>query len=691
MKDLSSIPVQYLKGVGPARARLLANLGVTSVEDLLYLFPRRYEDRRKITPISRLISDGAQTVSGFVRAVGARKGFHRSRHLFEAVIEDDSGRIKCIWFNQSYLEKYLHVGMQLVLYGRVEVFKGHLQMVSPEYEVIDKQDAVLSTGRIVPVYPLTRGVSQRYLRRLVHSCLEECAGQLLDVIPDDIRSRQSLEPLSFCIRSIHFPEDDKAREAAERRVSFEEFFLFQISVILRRSVLSGRKGCPHVLPAQLLERFRRSLPFSLTDGQLAAIRDISADMIRPRPMLRLLQGDVGSGKTIVSFFGCLAAVTNGFQAAIMAPTEILAEQHFTNFSRYFSGGLFGDLRVVFLSSSRPKKERGELLKAIVEGKVDVVVGTHALIAQDVQFKSLSFVCVDEQHKFGVKQRAVLTAKGMPPDVLVMTATPIPRSLCLTLYGDLDVSVITHRPQGRGQTKTYRFADDQSDSVYQRVAEWVVKGTQAYIVYPIIEESETEDLKAATDMYQRFVSSDFSQLRVGLIHGRLKRDEAKEVMNRFKSQELDVLVTTTVLEVGIDVPNANVMVIENAHRFGLSQLHQLRGRIGRGEKNAVCILLSSASSVDAVRRLDAFVNTHDGFEIAREDLAIRGPGQYFGRQQHGLNDLKVVSPLTQLDLLETARTEAGDLLKTDAGLKKHSLILQTIRRRYPEYLERILAG
>jgi ATP-dependent DNA helicase RecG len=694
MATLSDTSVQYLKGVGPARAKLFANLGVHSVEDLLYLFPRRYEDRRKLTPISELKAGEWQTVTGEVSAKGGHQTFWNKKHVFEVAIEDETGRVYAVWFNQPYLENYFHVGARVVLHGRVDIFNKKLQIVSPEYEIISEGDETLNTGRIVPIYPLTRGMGQRYLRKVMATALERYANDLPEIVPEDIRRRQGLEPLGASIAQIHFPDDDKAQEEANKRVSFEEFFLFQVSVILRRLSIVQKKGFEHFLPPEFHQRFTRAFPFELTKAQKKAIAEIASDMAKPTPMLRLLQGDVGSGKTVVSFFGCLAAVTNGRQAAIMAPTEILAEQHFATFTGFFANGPFGEVRTAILNSSLKKKEREMTLARIKAGEIDVVVGTHALLEEGVEFKNLSFVCVDEQHKFGVKQRALLSGKGENPDVLIMTATPIPRTLCLTLYGDLDLSVIDEKPKGRGETKTYHFTGEQAEGVYKRVAEWVKKGTQAYIVYPIIDESEKADLKAAVEMYGRFQKEEFKDLRVGLVHGRLKRSVAREVMAKFKNREIDVLVTTTVLEVGIDVPNANVMVIEHAERFGLSQLHQLRGRIGRSDKSAICILLGDPETEDGRKRLEAVVKTTNGFKIAEEDLAIRGPGQYFGRHQHGLNELRVVNPLTQLGVLEAARKEAAALVKVSPSLSAfpaHRLIKDTIRKCYPEYLERVLAG
>ncbi|MBF0387707.1 MAG: ATP-dependent DNA helicase RecG [Candidatus Omnitrophica bacterium] len=691
MPALDTASIQFLKGVGPARKKLFANLGIQTIEDLLYLFPRRYEDRRKITPIAQVVPGEWQVVLGEVAAKGGRRTFFNKKHVFEVVLADDSGRVSCVWFNQPYLENYLHPGNKVVVYGRAEVFNNKLQIISPEYEIINDDVEGLSSARIVPVYPLTRGISQRYLRKVMALALELHAQDLLEVVPPEVRIRHHLRPVAESVRQVHFPDDARAQEEADRRLCFDEFFMFQVSVILRRRTFLKKKGCAHFLPAEFHARFQQAFPFLLTEAQRKSINDIAHDMARPFPMLRLLQGDVGSGKTVVSFFGCLAAVANGNQAAIMCPTEILAEQHYHTFTAYFSQGPFGAVRTALLSGALKKKEKAALYARILSGDVDVVIGTHALLEDGLEFRKLSFVAVDEQHKFGVKQRALLSSKGDNPDVLVMTATPIPRTLCLTLYGDLDVSVIAEKPKGRGEIKTYHFTGEQAAGVYRRVAEWVKKGTQAYIVYPVIDENEKADLKAAVEMYERFKKDELKGLRVGLVHGRLPADEVRIVMDKFKRHEIDVLVTTTVLEVGIDVPNANVMVIENAERFGLAQLHQLRGRIGRSEKSAVCILLGDPQTEEGKLRLAAVLKTVDGFKIAQEDLEIRGPGQYFGRHQHGLNELRMVNPATQLDVLEAARQEAVDLVNSDPSLNAHLIIKNTIRKRYPEYLKRVLAG
>ena len=690
-QNLSDIPIQFVKGVGPAKAKLLANLGVVSVEDLLYLFPHRYEDRSQFVPIAGLKPGEIQTICGQV--VTCRRNFYSKNRTVEATVADKSGLISCVWFNQPYLDKVFKAGQEVVLYGRVDVFRSRTQMVVPDYELISAEDRSLNIGRIVPVYPLTRGINQRYLRKLMDTCLDLYADGLQDIIPLNVRSKRSLSPISQSIRQIHFPSSSTHQQQAIDRIAFEEFFLFQICVILRRFSIVHKTGFVHQIDPALIEQYRTSFPFALTGAQDKAIRDIAVDMAKNRPMLRMVQGDVGSGKTLVAFFGCVVAATNGKQAAIMAPTEILAQQHFLSFQKWFGPRLFKDLRVVLLISSIPAKEKKLIYQRIKDGDVDLVIGTHALLEETVAFKDLSYVVIDEQHKFGVNQRALLSAKGANPDILIMTATPIPRTLCLTLYGDLDVSVINELPPGRGTIKTYHFPLLKAPAVYQKVREQVLKGIQAYIIYPLVDESEKLDLKAAQDMYAHFQQFEFQELRLGLVHGKMKRPESDEVIKKFKDHELDILVATTILEVGIDIPNANMMVIEHADRFGLSQLHQLRGRIGRGSLNAVCVLLGDPLTREGKLRLEAIVQTTDGFKIAEQDLKIRGPGHYFGRHQHGLNELKMSDPITQIEVLEKAREDAIILTQNDPQLSSgdNKLIKNTIKKRYPQYLDLILAG
>ena len=710
--------------MGPARKKLFANLEIENIEDLLYFFPRRYEDRRQMTPFNQLKAGEFQTVSGKVLARGGHRSWFTKKHVYETAIGDDTGRLFCVWFNQPFLENYFKVGEQVVVYGKVEIYKNRLQMVSPEYELIHKDDESLSIGRIVPIYSLTRGISQRYLRKVIKACLTSYALELRDVLPAPIRQKFSLSNLSESISNIHFPESLEIQKQAYERVAFEEFFFFQVSVILRRLSIVHKKGISHAISEDFMDRFIHSFPFELTGAQIQVIKELSEDMKRESPMLRMLQGDVGSGKTLVAFFGCAAAFQNGWQSVFMVPTEILARQHFEVIKKIIETSPFKKMRCALLVSDLKKNEKEKNYREVQNGEIHLLIGTHALLEEQVQFKRLSFVVIDEQHKFGVRQRALLSDKRTNPDVLVMTATPIPRTLCLTLYGDLDVSVIDELPPGRGKIQTHLFYQNQAAEVYKLLRQMVESGRQAFIVYPIIEESATLDLltfaqpinnipeskgrdtdyhnsylvkqksvKAAVASFKHFEQNEFKGLSLGLVHGQMNRKENQLVMEKFKNKEIDILVATTVVEVGVDVPNASVMVIEHAERFGLAQLHQLRGRIGRGSRDAVCFLIADPTTEEAQARLQAILSTTDGFKIAEEDLAIRGPGQFFGRHQHGLNELKIANPATQLDILEIARKEAIALTSADPQLKlgANRTVKEVVQKRYPAYLAMVSAG
>lgn len=711
MRALGEISVQFIKGVGPARKKIFQNLGVESIEDLFYLFPRRYEDRSRMTSIAQLRLGEFQSVRGKVVSGGARRSWYTRKHVSEAVLDDKSGRIYCVWFNQPYLQQYFKPGRQVIVYGKVEVYKNRLQMIAPEYEVLDgEEDESLNAGRIVSIYPLTRGITQRYLRKVIRAALDRYKDELVDILPVELRNKHRLHNIKISLENIHFPESASLQEGSSRRVSFEEFFLFQISVIKRRMTLVAKPGIVHQVDEAAIAEFAAVMPFKLTRAQERVIREIAADMHKPSPMLRLLQGDVGSGKTLVAFFGCITAWKNHKQAAIMAPTEILARQHYENFQKMLKGfeeqgskGFEGSSnpqilkslipKIVLLTSSLSQKEHAAVLDDIRQGKIDLVIGTHAVLSEAVDFKDLSFVVIDEQHKFGVRQRAFLSAKGSNPDVLVMTATPIPRTLNLTLYGDLDVSVLDELPPGRGKVETKLFSLEQSAEVYKIIREQLSQGRQAYVVYPIVAESETLDLKAAQKMFERFQKHEFKGFNVGLVHGQMKRAQAESVMEQFKKGDIQILVATTILEVGVDVANASLMVVEHAERFGLAQLHQLRGRIGRGERDGLCILVADSFTQEGNARLQAILATTDGFKIAEEDLRIRGPGHYFGRHQHGLNELRFVNPITQLDILQTARGEAIELTRQDPDLRQpaHRVLLEMIQKRYPGYLQMVEAG
>ncbi|HLF18558.1 MAG TPA: ATP-dependent DNA helicase RecG [Candidatus Omnitrophota bacterium] len=694
MSSLSDTSVQFVKGVGPHKKKLFANLGIESIEDLFYFFPRRYEDRRQITPLSKVKVGEWQTIQGKVLLGESRKSWYTKKHVFEVTIDDGTGRIFCVWFNQPYQAHYFQSERRVVCFGKVDMYKNRLQMVSPEYELIeDDEQESLSINRIVPMYSLTRGMTQRFIRKIIWAALEKFKDQLIDELPVALRNKHRFYNIKRSLVSLHFPEKFEDQEEAFKRVSFEEFFFFQVSVLLRRLSITKKEGFAHRITDALALKFMNGFGFELTQAQKRVLREIRADLEKPSPMLRLLQGDVGSGKTLVALFGCLASFENNRQSAFMAPTEILARQHYETIQKLVGNGPLKGMKVCILVSSLKPNEKENFKRKIASGEIDLVVGTHALLTEDVAFKNLSYVIIDEQHKFGVRQRALLTEKGKNPDVLIMTATPIPRTLCITLYGDLDVSVIDEMPPGRGKIKTLLVKSEEDDKAYELARKKAKEGQQVYVIYPVIEESEKTDLKAAKDMYKQFKEKVFKEFRVGLVHGQMKQKESDETMKKFKGKEIDILVATTVLEVGIDVPNATVMMIEHAERFGLAQLHQLRGRIGRGEHDSLCILIAEAQSEEAQRRLKAILSTTDGFKIAQEDLLIRGPGRFFGRHQHGLNELKVANPATQLDILELARAEAKAILDSDPRLnqKEHVSILKIVKKRYPTYLQMVSAG
>jgi len=694
MNSPQDISVQYVKGVGPARKKLFARLGIESVEDLMYFFPRRYQDRRNVSRIAQVKIGQWQTVSGKILAKQSRRSWYTKKHVCDMTMDDGSGRMSCVWFNQPYLDRYFSEGKKVVCYGKVDVYKDQLQMVAPEYEILESDDdESLSLKRIVPIYPLTRGVTQRYLRKTVKACLKMYRERLHDELPVPLRNKHHLANIKRSIGNIHFPKDFEDQEDALKRISFEEFYFFQISIILRRLSITHKQGAAHEISDEAVSEFINVFPFELTSAQKKVIGEIRADMTKESPMLRLLQGDVGSGKTLVALFGCVMAFQNGYQSCVMAPTEILARQHYENITEMVAGGLFKKMKVALFISSIGKKEKDRLYTQIQNGEIDLVIGTHALINEEVSFKNLSFAVIDEQHKFGVRQRALLSKKGNNPDVLIMTATPIPRTLCITLYGDLDVSIIDELPPGRGKVETLSYSHEQSDEVYELIRQKAAEGRQVYVIYPIIEESEKLDLKAAKAMFKHFETEAFKGLRIGLVHGQMKQKESRDIMAKFKDKKIDILVATTVVEVGVDVVNASVMVIEHAERFGLAQLHQLRGRIGRGEMDGLCVLVADAQTAESNDRIKAILSTTNGFEIAQHDLEIRGPGRFFGRHQHGLNELKVANPATQMDILELARKEAVALTESDPRLEnqENRHIKEIIRRRYPTYLAEVTAG
>jgi ATP-dependent DNA helicase RecG len=664
--DPLATPLQFLKGVGPRRAADLEHAGLITLEDLLYRFPLRYEDRSRLQPIASLKPGQTAAVSGRVLVCGLRSTRRPGFKIFEAAIDDGSGSLRAAWLNQPYLKDIFMRGQHVVLYGLIEM-RGSvtLQVTNPQYEILDEEDGeTIHTGRIVPVYEKTGTVTPKMQRRLVYDVLQKLPTALPDPLPEDVRMRLGLPSRYAALMATHFPPADAAVEElnafatpAQRRLIFEEAFIFQTGVLARRRTAAAEQKPSLVrVDDRIRDSARAVLPFRLTNGQKQALKEIVDDLQKPQPMNRLLQGDVGAGKTIVALLAALVAMENGLQVAFMAPTEILAEQHFTNISRLLQPSRF---RVALLTGSTTTAARREQLAEVQSGAIHLVVGTHALVQGDVSFKQLGLVVIDEQHRFGVLQRATLRAKGLHPDVLVMTATPIPRTLALTVYGDLDVSMIRELPAGRLPIRTAAKPESRREDIYQFLREQLDAGRQAYVIYPLVEESAKIDLKAATEMADHLATEVFPAYKVGLLHGRMKVDAKDRVMKAFLAGELQILVSTTVVEVGVDVPNASVMIVEHAERFGLSQLHQLRGRVGRDRHQSYCFLLYQYPlSEEARERLKAMTDTTDGFEIAERDLRLRGPGDFFGTRQAGLPTFRMIDLVRDREVLDTAQQEAS---------------------------------
>jgi len=683
-------PLAAVRGVGPRRAAALEAEGLRTVEDLLLHLPRRYEDRSAFLPIASLVPGLKATVRGRIVTAALRRTRSRGFTIFEAVVEDDSAPIRVIFFNQPYLRTVLTRGREIILYGEAtpaRFGRRGLVLESPQCEIVAAEDAEpIHMGRVVPIHPRLPGMSSRVVRSVLHRLLADLAPDLPDPLPAGVAAARGFPPRRQALLEAHFPPADTDPEAlrtfrtpAHRRLIFEEFFFLQLAfaVTRREAARTPRAGPLLAVDDALRERLRAVLPFPLTAAQRRALGEIGRDLLAGHPMNRLLQGDVGCGKTVVALLAMLLVAENGMQAAFMAPTEILAEQQHRAFQKLLAGR---GIPVGLLTASVTGGARRQVLNGLRGGGLRLVVGTHALAEEEVAFQALRLVVIDEQHRFGVMQRARLRAKGSTPDVLVMTATPIPRSLALTVYGDLDISVIDALPPGRRPVTTVLREEAARLRVYEFVRKEVAAGRQAYIVYPIIEESESLDLKAATAMAERLGKEAFPGIPVGLLHGRLKSDERDRVMGGFAGGRVPVLVATTIVEVGIDVPNATVMVIEQAERFGLSQLHQLRGRVGRGEHPATCVLLAGAAATDeARRRLEVMTATTDGFEVARRDLEIRGPGQFFGTRQSGLADLRVGDILRDREILEEARALAFEAATATPGARAGPMLDQLRRR------------
>lgn len=696
-------PVTTIKGISTNLSARFQRLGVRTVRDLLYFFPHRHIDYSQRKPISMLVEGREETIVANVwEAHVTNVGKRRST---EAIVGDDTGNIRVVWFNNPWVAKSLKANTRIVVSGRVALFRGQHMFQSPEWEV--EESETIHTGRLVPIYHLTQGLSPRQTRKIIKLVVDSWGGSLPDFIPASIRARQNLLYLPDAVSQAHFPDDLAAKDKARVRLAFDELFLLQVGVLSKkRAWQEGQPNAAIVLDTEareVLRRFAGGLPFKLTSAQEKSLREILTDLSRPKPMSRLLQGDVGSGKTVVATAALLVTVSNGFQAAFMAPTEILAEQHYATMKQLLSrngecladsermcrcfGPLSRPVSVALLTGDMSAAARREIRQKIRDGGIDIVVGTHAIIQNQIEFHRLGMAVVDEQHRFGVGQRSALRQKGSNPHILVMTATPIPRTLALTLYGDLDLSVIDELPAGRQVIKTKWLRPEQRDNAYAFIKREVGKGRQAFVICPLVEESEAIQAKAAVAEHERLSSQVFPGLRVGLVHGRMSASDKDDVMRQFREASLDILVATPVIEVGIDVPNATVMLVESADRFGLSQLHQFRGRVGRGTEQSYCMLLADNPSEIGSQRLDIIERVYDGFKLAEEDLKLRGPGEFFGTRQSGLPDLRMAR-LSDAAILEAARAEATTLFKVDPLLAtpEHLALAKELARVWPESAE-----
>ncbi len=671
--SLNSFP-----GVGTAKMKALARLGLVTVGDLLTYWPRAYEDRTRVYSISDAPEAEAVCVSALVAETPVTAYIRKGLSTTKCKIVDHTGNVQVTFFNQEYVRRALTVGETYIFYGVIERRGSRLTMTNPIFE---REDKARFTGRIVPIYPLTAGVSNNLLAGMALRAVEECAGELPDRLPASLRVGHTLCTMEFACRNAHFPKDQEALAVARRRLVFEELFTLSLGMSFLRARRAGAEG--PAFPKKITEEFVGLLPFVPTAAQRRAMEELKKDLTSGRPMNRLVQGDVGSGKTVVAAYAAWLAHAGGYQTAMMAPTEILAHQHYETLNKLLSPA---GIRVGLLTGSLSAKETKALHAALAAGEVDLAVGTHALLSQGVEYANLGLVITDEQHRFGVGQRSALSSKAQAtPHVLVMSATPIPRTLALLIYGDLDVTVIDELPPGRSPVETYLVGEDKRQRMYGFVRKQVEVGRQVYIICPAVEEGETADLKAVTAYAKELAEKVFPDLRLGLVHGRLKSRDKEAAMAAFAAGEIDVLVSTTVVEVGVDVPNASLMVIENADRFGLSQLHQLRGRVGRGEWQSTCVLVSSNRSPETRERLKYFCSTTDGFQIAEKDLELRGPGDFFGQRQHGLPAMRAADLAGDTRVLKQAQDAAAELLEADPGLAEpeHRGLMAAVKRLFAE--------
>ena len=673
--------VKYIKGVGPNRVKLLNKIGIFTLKDLITYYPRTYEDRSKPKNLYEC-QDGEEV---FVRAIACSRLSDirlRGRTMQKLLIRDETATAEAMWFNQSYLKSKFEQGKEYGFYGRVSKKYGKIELMSPQF---DEGNSTKNTGRIIPIYPLTYNLSQNNLRKIMENGIKEVYGNLEETLPNYILDEYKLEKINKAVKDIHFPEGFNDFNTARTRLVFEELLSVQLALLeLKNRYMNEEKGIIFDKNVKISDVIN-SLPFKLTGAQRRVLEEIEGDMESDKTMNRLLQGDVGSGKTVVAMCSAYKAVKSGYQAAIMAPTAILANQHLENFRNILEKF---DIKMELLISGITKKKKEDILQRLENGEIDIIIGTHALIEDNVKFKNLGLVVTDEQHRFGVKQRSKIASKGNNPDVLVMTATPIPRTLALILYGDLDISIIDELPPNRKKIETFAVNKNMTDRVNAFIKKQIDEGRQAYIVCPLVEENEEMDLKSVEKLYETYKTEVFPEYKVEYIHGKLKQKEKDEIMDRFKKGEIDILISTTVIEVGVDVPNSNIMVIENAERFGLAQLHQLRGRVGRGEYKSYCILKYEGKGEKVRKRMKDMCDTNDGFIISEKDLELRGSGDFFGTMQHGLPEFKIANLFEDMKILKVAQEAAIKILSKDPKLenKENVLLKRLIRDKFQKRIE-----
>ncbi len=680
MSSDPTVSIQYLKGVGPKRAELLQKIEIETIKDLLYYFPRDYEDRSKVLEMRHISPGQTVTIRGKVMKI---EDYQTSRgfKILKVTFSDDTDVINGVWFNQSYLKSKFEKGEAYLLNGKVSEknwrkYKSK-DINNPVFEKLDDEEDSLNAGRVVPIYSLTEGVNQKRMRKVMANALANYAKKLPDLLPAFIKEKYSFPDLGTALEGIHFPENKEDYIAARRRLAFEEFFIFQLYALHKKASYAKNKGIKHQYPASKISAFLKELNFELTAAQKRVWQEIKADMEKEEQMRRLLQGDVGSGKTIIAALALIETMASGHQGIFMAPTEILAEQHYLNLKELFAAHGY---KLALIVGSLKTKEREELESKIAAGEIDLIIGTHALFQSSISYSNPGLIVIDEQHRFGVEQRYQLKSKGENPDLLVMTATPIPRSMAMLIYGDLDLSVIDEMPPGRKPIGTFWRRSNRRNKIYKFVKDKIKEGRQAYLVCPLIEPSaEMPDLISTEELAEELANGQLREFKLSLLHSKLSADQKKEIMQNFRDNKLDILVSTTVIEVGVDVANATVMVIENAERFGLAQLHQLRGRVGRGQHQSYCILISDPPGEDATQRLEVMTSTSDGFKIAEEDLKIRGPGEFFGTRQHGMTDLKIADLIKDRQLLKLVRQESQNMIKTKNWENKYSKLFKKIQQ------------